>query len=311
MRDLVLVLAGLFGLFVGGELLVRGAVAVALRLGLTAFVVGVVVVGFGTSMPELLVSVRAAIGGTPGIALGNVIGSNIANILLIAGIGLTIAPMAAMARSARIDVVAMLAVGLAASALLFLDTIGRLAGLGLLALLVAYLVHTLRAGGQDRASPEGTIMQRANERPLVIVGLLLAGLVLLFAGAEMLIRGATAIARRLGISEAVIGLTVVAVGTSLPELATTLVAAIRRQGAVAIGNVVGSNIFNVLGILGIAALVAPIPAAGVLTPGDAAVLAAATIVFALLLLAGRTIGRPWGIAFLCGYGGYTAWLFIG
>lgn len=141
----LLVAAGLAALFVGGELLVRGAVAAALRLGISAFVVGVVVVGFGTSMPELLVSVRAALAGTPAIALGNVIGSNIANILLIAGIGIAIAPVAALDRANRTDVIVMLVAGLAATGLLFFDTIGRAIGLGLLVLLAVYLGNAVRS----------------------------------------------------------------------------------------------------------------------------------------------------------------------
>jgi len=309
MIDIVLIVAGLAALFAGGEMLVRGAVSAALRLGLSAFVVGIVVVGFGTSMPELLVSVRAALAGTPAIALGNVIGSNIANILLIAGLGIAIAPIAAMDRSSRADIAVMALVGLAAAGLLFLETIGRLAGLGLLALLALYLFNAVRAGSSAGATAEPAPAERAGDRTLVIAAFLIAGLVLLFAGAEMLIRGATAIARDFGISEAVIGLTIVAVGTSLPELATTLIAAIRKQGAVAIGNVIGSNIFNILGILGITALVAPIPGAGVLKPSDALVLVAATIVFAAILARERRIGRIWGLALLASYAAYTAWLF--
>lgn len=305
----LLVAAGLAALFVGGELLVRGAVAAALRLGISAFVVGVVVVGFGTSMPELLVSVRAALAGTPAIALGNVIGSNIANILLIAGIGIAIAPVAALDRANRTDVIVMLVAGLAATGLLFFDTIGRAIGLGLLVLLAVYLGNAVRSDSDAGAATEQPVAGSGAAAVPVIALLLVGGLALLFAGAEMLINGATAIARGLGISEAVIGLTIVAVGTSLPELATTLVAAIRRQGDVAIGNVIGSNIFNIFGILGATALVVPIPAAGVLAPGDALMMGLATAVFAALLLSGRTIGRVWGIALLATYAGYTAWLF--
>lgn len=307
----LLVAAGLAALFVGGELLVRGAGAAALRLGMSAFVVGVVVVGFGTSMPELLVSVRAALAGTPAIALGNVIGSNIANILLIAGIGIAIAPVAALDRSNRTDVIVMLMAGFAATGLLLLDTIGRGIGWGLLVLLTVYLANAVRSDSDAGAATEQPVAGTGATGVPMIALLLVGGLALLFAGAEMLISGATAIARGLGIPEAVIGLTIVAVGTSLPELATTLVAAIRRQGDVAIGNVIGSNIFNIFGILGITALVVPIPAAGVLAPGDAAVLGLATAIFAALLLGGRTIGRVWGVALLVTYAGYTAWLFGG
>ncbi|MCR9120885.1 MAG: calcium/sodium antiporter [Phyllobacteriaceae bacterium] len=306
----LLVAAGLAALFVGGELLVRGAGAAALRLGMSAFVVGVVVVGFGTSMPELLVSVRAALAGTPAIALGNVIGSNIANILLIAGIGIAIAPVAALDRSNRTDVIVTLVAGFAATGLLFLDTIGRAIGFGLLVLLAVYLGNAVRSDSDAGAATEQPVAGSGATGVPLIGLLLVGGLALLFAGAEMLISGATAIARGLGLSEAVIGLTVVAIGTSLPELATTLVAAIRRQGDVAIGNVIGSNIFNIFGILGITALVVPIPAAGVLAPGSALVLGLATAVFAALLLDGRTIGRVWGVALLATYAGYTAWLFV-
>lgn len=305
--NLLLLAGGLLALFAGGEMLLRGGVALAYRLSLSPFIVAVVVLGFGTSLPELLVTVRAVFAGTPQIALGNVIGSNIANILLIAGISVMLAGRdSAPASAPRVDLAAMALATAAAVIALQFGTIDRVAGLALLAGLAAYLWQSLRANGQARAD--------AAETPTGPSGLsstsalILAGLVLLFAGADMLVRGAVAVARDVGISEAVIGLTVVAVGTSLPELATSLVAAWRGHQSVAIGNVIGSNIFNLLGILGIAALLTPIATTGIGSL-DIWMLALSTLLLAGLLAAARRLS-PWiGVAMLTAYGAYTVFLF--
>lgn len=302
--DYFLVLAGLIGLFFGGDWLVRGAVGLAAQLGLSAFLISLTIVGFGTSMPELLVSVRAALDGAPGLALGNVIGSNIANIGLIIGVAALIAPMRAGAGNRR-DILVMLGAAVLLGPVLWQGQIGALTG-GLMVLaLCSYLGLTYVLDRGD-APPDAP----APSTELWKLGLwLAAGLGLLVAGAEMLVRGAVAIATEFGVSDAVIGLTVVAVGTSLPELATSITAALRGKADIAIGNVVGSNIFNILGILGVTALVAPVPVAARFTSVDLWVLLGASAGLVVLLLAHGGVGRRAGAVLLAGYAGYTLAVF--
>ena len=305
--DLLLIAGGLVALFFGGEFLVKGAIAAALKLGLSLLVISAVIVGFGTSMPELLVSVRAAIAGTPAIAIGNVIGSNTANILLIGGLAIAIAPMAGFGRRIGRDAAWMMAAALAAAIAVSFDIIPRVAGIAGLALLAVYLVT---AAMRDHGTGEDSgISTSSGMAPVMMLLYLAGGLALLFAGAEMLVRGSVSIARSFGISEAVIGLTIVAVGTSLPELATSIVAAMRRHGDVAIGNIVGSNIFNIFGILGVTAVVTPIPVAGNFAWADAGIMLGVSAVLAGLLVSGIRLTRPVGIAMVAAYVGYTAWLF--
>lgn len=305
--DIGLVLAGLVALFAGGEWLVRGAVALAARLGLPTLLISLTVVGFGTSMPELLVSVRAAFAGQGDIALGNVVGSNTANVLLIIGMAALISPMLHWDRAVKRDAAVMVLVAIAALFLVQFDVIGIGAGLAMVAVLAAYLTYAYFADRDGGAASE--TLPVATTGPAATAGLLAAGLVLLFVGAESLVRGATAIARDVGISEAVIGLTIVAVGTSLPELATSLVAAIKRNSDIAIGNVVGSNIFNILAILGITAIIAPVEVSSNFAAFDVPVMLGVCLLFGALLWWGRRIGRVTGGLFLAAYVAYTAYLF--
>lgn len=293
---------GLLGLFLGGELLVRGAVGIARRFGLSPLVIGLTVVGFGTSTPELLVSLQAALDGTPAISIGNVVGSNIANILLILGVSALIAPLAMAWAGLKRDMVVMIAATIALGAMMIGGVLGRAEGALMLGALALYLWAAMRQGGagaedQDE-SPVPPLWKSA--------AFTLAGLVGLMIAARLLIDAATTIARDFGISEAVIGLTIVAVGTSLPELATSVVAAIRRQTEIAVGNVVGSNIFNILGILGMTALITPVPVDARFLWVDMPV---ALAVAALLALAAWRWGRlsRWGGAgMLAAYGAYVA-----
>ena len=306
--DYLLVLIGLVALFFGGEWLVKGAIALAHRLGLPTILISLTVVGFGTSTPELLVSVRAALAGSPDIALGNVIGSNTANILLIGGLAALIWPISKWDASVLRDAVIMLAVALLALFLVQFDVIGRLAGMAMVATLVLYIWSAWQTGsaaGGDRDEDEAVVVPAPVHST---VGLIAIGLVSLFAGAEALVRGATAIARDLGISEAVIGLTIVAVGTSLPELATSAIAALRRHSDVAVGNIVGSNIFNVLGILGLTAVIAPVGASGNFATWDAPVMVAASVLLLALLLRAREVSRMAGAGLLALYAAYVATL---
>jgi cation:H+ antiporter len=294
----LLVLAGLAALFAGGEALVRGAVGLAARLRVPPLVIGLTVVGFGTSAPELVVSIGAALRGVPDIALGNVVGSNIANILLILGLCALLRPLSTGTGDLRRETAVMMAAALALVPLFLLGRLDRGAGALLLAALAAYLgwtIRTARAGGEQlRAdTPAGPA--------LLWVG---AGLVALVLGARWLVDGAVGLARGLGLSEAFIGLSIVAVGTSLPELATGVVAALRRQADLAIGNVVGSNIFNVLGILGATALVAPIPVAPRFATFDLPVMLAATAAAVLVIRRAPVIGRAAGVAALAAYAAY-------
>lgn len=298
--DVLLILAGLTGLFLGGEALVRGASGLAARLGLSPLLIGLTVVGFGTSMPELLVSVDAALRGVPAIAVGNVVGSNIANILLILGVSAVVWPLAGVADMRR-DLVVMVLAALALVPLFAFGQVGRLAGGALVLGLAVYLVQAFRNPGE---APVDAIAPMSVPKALLIAAL---GLVALVAGARFLVDGAVNIARAAGLTEAFIGLSIVAIGTSLPELATSLVAAVRRQSALAIGNVVGSNIFNVLGILGLTALISPIPVEGRFLTFDLPVMLAASLVLALVLWRGGQVGLLAGLAALAAYAVYL-WL---
>ena len=300
MTTTLLLIGGLLALMIGGDALVRGASGLALRLGLPAFVVGLTIVGFGTSVPELLVSLSAALDGRPGIAIGNVIGSNIANILLILGVAAVIAPVTARLAEVRNDLAWMLAASLALPAALWSGFVGRIEGAAMVAALLLYLVLALRRGATAEAEdlPAPPLWQA-----VLYAG---AGLVAVVLGADWLVRGASDIARTFGVSEAMIGLSVVAVGTSLPELAATLTAAIKGQRDIALGNVIGSNIFNVLGILGVTALVAPIPRDERFLTLDAPVAIAAALILAGLLVWRGALSWLVGLAFLIAYGGYIA-----
>ncbi|MFN4099186.1 MAG: calcium/sodium antiporter [Pararhodobacter sp.] len=300
--DYLYLIAGLAGLFLGGEALVRGSVGIARRMAIPPLLIGLTVVGFGTSTPELLVSLDAAWRGVPDIALGNIIGSNIANILLIVGISALVWPIRVMGATLRRDTAVMMAAALLLLPLFALGQIGRLSGLVLVAGLAGYLVWAYRQPGE---AVDGDETLPAPASTLVSVLWVIGGLVALILGARFLIDGAVSIARGYGISEAFIGLTIVAVGTSLPELATSLIAALRRQSEIAIGNIVGSNIFNVLGILGVTALVTPIPVASRFLTFDLPVMIAVSLVLTALLLTRPVIGRGFGTVMLAGYVAYV------
>jgi cation:H+ antiporter len=307
LTDIVLVAAGLAALFFGGEWLVRGAVALAARLGLPALLISLTVVGFGTSTPELLVSASAALRDEPDIALGNVVGSNICNILLIIGLSALVAPMRHWDGGIKRDAVVMVLAAVATLGIVQFTEIGPIAGLLMLCFLAAYLAFAYHAGKNSAETGAlGTVPTLTVTMTLVF---LLAGLVLLFGGAEALVRGASSMARTFGISEAVIGLTVVAVGTSLPELATSLVAAFRRHSDIAIGNIVGSNIFNIFGILGVTAVITPVGVSENFRAFDGPVMLLVSVIFAAMLFAGRSIGRVPATLLLAGYASYVSVLF--
>lgn len=299
--DYLFILLGLLGLFLGGEALVRGSVSIARRMAISPFIIGLTVVGFGTSTPELLVSVQAALRGVPDIALGNVIGSNIANILLILGVTALVWPIRAAGVSAPRDTSVMVVSALVLVPLFLSGAVGQVAGLALVLALFAYLTWTALASRKAGNEPDTDSAPEPLLKALLWGGL---GLVALVFGARFLVDGAVAIARDFNISEAFIGLTIVAVGTSLPELATSLIAALRRQSDIAIGNVIGSNIFNVLGILGVTAAISPIPVSGRFIAFDLPVMIAASVFLALVLMCAQ-VGRGWGVVMLIAYGVYV------
>ncbi len=307
------VVVGLALLYFGGEAMLKGAVATARRFHLSEIFVGVAIVGFATSAPELFVSVDAGLSGRPEIAVGNVVGSNTANLLLILGVGAMIRPIVAdrevVSRDASMMVVAMLA----ACAFVAVGGGGRLAGAVMFLALVAYIVdgfRTARAAGKPPEPPPDA--DDTQLRSPIWIGLMLAGGVgALAIGAEALLWGAVGIAEAAGLSDRAIGVSLVALGTSLPELATGIVAARRGASDVAIGNVLGSCVFNVFGILGLTALAAPIhlPNGGFLI--DIAVMAFAGALILGLGLYRCAIGRRIGFGMTLAYVAYVALLYAG
>lgn len=314
LQDTGFIVAGFVLLFLGGEGLVRGSVAVAEKLGLSKLLIGLTVVAFGTSTPELLVSVNAALGGAPDIALGNVVGSNIANVLLILGIAAVITPIAGWQRTAMRDAVVMSVASLALFGLTFGNIIGLVEGAGLFAALLAYLAVSYWLERRGRASRQHEHEAEefegiATQSVWIAAAFVIGGILALMLGADLLVRGAVSIARTFGVSDAVIGLTLVAIGTSLPELATSIVAAWKRHSDVVLGNVIGSNIFNILAILGITALVTPIPVGPQFRVLDVPLMLGVSVLVVLLLVAMKRIGRGVGLAMLAAYTAYLAWQF--
>ena len=315
MWDWVYLAAGAVLLFGGGEFLVRGSVSIADRYGISKLVVGLVIVGFGTSAPELLVSVQAALAGSPDISVGNVVGSNIANVLLIVGVAALIAPVANSDQAIRRDLIVMVLASIGVTAIFFTGEISRLTGIAMLAALALYLGVTYAlearrvkaANGEAGAIGKSEYAEEQAQKPLPLLmaaGAAVLGLILLVIGARLMVDGAVGIARGFGISEAVIGVTVVAIGTSLPELATAIIAAWRRHAEVVLANVVGSNIFNLLCILGITAVIAPIGVSHRFAVFDGPLMAAVAVATLVFLFAFRSIGRWTGALLLALYAGY-------
>lgn len=309
--NVIYILIGLVGLYFGGEGLVRGAVSIAERMGVSKLVIGLTIVGMGTSAPELLVSLKAALGGSSDIALGNVVGSNIANILLILGASAIVYPIMSWDKNVRRDVI--VALGAALLVLYFAQSpiIGRVDGIIMLAGLGAYLFYVFRNESKALV-PENVTNDVVSTQMALWQGItfMVGGLALLIVGADYLVEGAVNIARAFGISETVIGLTIVAVGTSLPELATSITAALKRQSDVALGNVVGSNIFNILGILGITTLVKPVGVAPEMASFDVPVMVITTILLVAVLFTRSSITKRMGQVMVGLYAAYTLWLFV-
>ncbi len=314
MIDLLMLLGGLVLLFFGGEGLIKSAVSLARNFGLSKLLVSAVIVGFGTSMPEMTVSVGAALRGASDIAIGNVVGSNIANILLIIGIAAIICPMFIAGLAVKRDTLFMLLTSLVLCGLAMIGMISLIAGIFIFAALIGYIAWSHaqdKKGGAERvAHIEEDMEGEPQLSRLKATIFALGSLVLLIVGAYLLVEGAVSIARGFGISEEVIGLTIIAVGTSLPEMATAIIAAMRKHSDVVIGNILGSNIFNILGILGVTAMISPIPIGKHIATYDVWIMLGVAFFLSIYLLRGITIGRISGLAMLSAYIIYTAWLFV-
>lgn len=312
MLNALYLLIGIGLLTIGGEALIRGALAAANRLGISPLLSGLVIVGFGTSSPELVVSVNAAVNNQPDIAIGNVVGSNIANILLILGTCALITPLAVKPLALRRDGVMVVIASILFLVLIIDGTLGRTDALISLLILIAYLIWAYRSERYHNA-PAAVVHQAEAEEltalprsTLWTITNIVVGLVLLIVGTRVLLLGAVGMATYFGVSEALIGLTLVAVGTSLPELTISVMAALRHHADVAVGNVLGSNIFNLLGILGVSALLQPLPIHTRILQLDQWVMLGTAILLLLFLYTGRCLSRIEGGILLLAYGVYVA-----
>jgi len=316
----IYLIGGFILLVIGAEVLVRGAARLAARFGISPLIIGLTVVAFGTSAPEMAVSTQSAFQGQGDIAIGNVIGSNIFNVLIVLGVSALIIPLVVSRQLVRFDVPIMIAAGLLAWFLAMDGSYSRLDGFILFACIVSYtgylIVSSLKRWrpGQAVDIDEEYITQ-VNPHPyasLINAGYLVAGFVLLVVGSNLLVTGAVNLAEALGLSELVIGLTIIAVGTSLPELATSLVAAWRGERDIAVGNVVGSNLFNLLAVLGLVGLVSPekIVVASTAIKFDFPVMLAVMVACLPIFFAGYRVSRWEGALFLGYYLAYTAYLIM-
>lgn len=322
-------IGGLALLIAGAELLVRGAVRLAEGMGVSSLLIGLTIVGFGTSTPELVTSVEAALLNSPGIAVGNIVGSNIFNILIILGLSALICPLAVSTTTLRRDGTWVIGTALLLALVGVIWTLDRFVAVGLLVLLTVYLVRAWRqerqvapGGGEHTAVFEKAealehldpgLRPAAATKPkglgwVLPLGLCLGGLALLVFGASNFVTASVELARLLGVSETVIGLTIVAAGTSMPELATSTIAALRKQSDVAIGNVLGSNIYNVLGIGGVTALIAPTAVPAQIASFDSWVMVGVSTLLLLLLWTGRRLSRLEGAFLIVGYVAYVWWI---
>jgi cation:H+ antiporter len=314
---ILLMILGLGLLVAGAEALVRGASRLAAAFGISPLVIGLTVVAFGTSSPEMAVSVMSASAGQADLALGNVVGSNIFNVLFILGLSALITPLVVSRQLIRLDVPIMIGVSVLLLLLTLDGTINRLDGVLLFAGIIAYTAFQVFQSRREKKARDAA-SEETIEKPttplqwFVNIGFVLGGLVLLVLGSNWLVNGATFIAQSLGISQLVIGLTIVAAGTSLPEVATSVIASIRGQRDIAVGNVVGSNIFNILAVLGLSSLVSPesINVAASVLRFDIPVMIAVALACLPIFFTGRVIARWEGLMFLAYYIVYTVYLIL-
>ena len=309
----LLLALGLAALLLGAEVLVRGASRLAVATGLSPLVIGLTVVAFGTSAPELAVGIDAVQRGAPGIAIGNVIGSNVANVLLILGISALVTPLVVSRQLVWLDVPVMIGCSLLVFALAYDGNLSRIEGGVLAVIAVIYISWLIRIARRESAEDdEAEKPVRGRWSWAIDLAMVLAGLALLVLGARWLVQSAVTIAQALGLTELVIGLTVIAVGTSLPEIATSVMAAIRGQRDMAVGNIVGSNVLNLLVVLGLTAVVAPsgIPVNAAAINFDFPVMIATAVACLPIFFTGHCIQRWEGAVFLGYYIAYTAYLLL-
>ena len=311
----VVFVAGLGLLVLGAEWLVKGASRLAAALGISPLVIGLTVVAFGTSAPEMAVSVKSAWAGQPDLALGNVVGSNVFNVLFILGASAVVTPLLVSSQLIRLDVPVMIGLSVLTLLLAADGSVGRLDGALLFAGAVAYTVFQVRQSRKESAAIRDEYAQEFSPKrssTAANLALVAAGLALLVLGSRWLVAGAVAFAQALGVSELVVGLTIVAAGTSLPEVATSILAAFRGERDIAVGNVVGSNIFNLLAVLGLAGLAAPagLPAAPPLQRFDLPVMIAVALACLPIFASGSVIARWEGVLFLFYYAAYTGYVVL-
>lgn len=313
----VYLIAGLVLLVAGAELLVRGAAKLAAQFGISPLIIGLTVVAFGTSAPEMAVSVQASLAGSGDIAIGNVVGSNIFNVLFILGVSALIVPLAVSRQLVRLDVPLMIGASLLAYVLAWNGELSRLDGALLFGGILTYTGLLIAKSRKDKATQDEFDKQYSDQprKPyawVIDLVLIAAGLALLVQGANWLVEGAVSLARALGLSELVIGLTVIAAGTSLPEVATSVIAALKGQRDIAVGNIVGSNLFNLMAVLGLAALVSPLPIP--VSPSalafDFPVMIAVAVACLPIFFSGYRINRWEGLLFLAYYVAYTLYLVL-
>ena len=317
MTELLFIL-GLLFLIAGAEILVRGASRLAVAAGVAPLIIGLTVVAYGTSTPELVVSVMSAVSGQADIALGNVVGSNIFNVLFILGVSSLIVPLIVSQQLVRLDVPLMIAVSVLLLLIGLDGNISRQDGLLLLAGLVAYTVFLFYHNNRENKKAQTNCTEPPNNKNMTFkswatdIFFIVSGLGLLVLGSQWLINGATLFALRLGVSELVIGLTIVAAGTSLPEVATSVIASIRGERDIAVGNVVGSNIFNILAVLGLSSLLSPhgVNVAPSALAFDLPIMIATAVACLPVFFTGHLIARWEGFLFLGYYAAYTAYLFL-
>ena len=308
----IYIIGGSIGLFIGAEGLVRGASSLAIRLGISPLVVGLTVVAFATSSPEMVVSIKAAIEGNPGIVVGNVVGSNICNIALILGVAAIISPLSVKTQVIKREIPIMIIVSVILLLILSDDVITRLEGVLLVIGIIVYIILGYKYSIKKKDNKEvikefEEIIPKSPYKVLTSLVLIVVGLVLLVFGSNLFVDGAVAIAENFGVSQAVIGLTIVALGTSLRELTTSVVASFKNENDIAIGNAVGSNVFNILSILGISSLIRPIVNTGI-TMVDLSIMMFFAILILPLSKTKFTLRRWEGALLFCGYIAYIIYL---
>lgn len=302
--DIAYIVFALVLLFAGAEGLVRGSASLALRAGLSRLMVGLTIVAFGTSSPELMVSVKTALSNQGDISVGNVIGSNSFNIGVILGLTALVCPIPVNRQIVKIDAPIALGVALLLPLMLLNHILGRVEGFLLLAGIIAYIWLSVFLGRREGVTDQSDVSVPSVSRHWIIdVAFIVVGLAVLVLGSRILVEHSVLLAKAIGVSEALIGLTIIAAGTSMPELATSLVAALRREPDIAVGNIVGSNIFNILAILGVASIMSPLHASGI-SALDYGAMIVFTVLLIPLLYTGRILHRLEGALLLGLYGCY-------